>query len=280
MPFRAQAVNVRSGSSSSTGCWRCGREFNQRLQQILDTQTDPLGRQGVRSRGQARRPDRCESTSACSSIPSASSWRTGPVRPFCPGPRPWDTAASGRPDGRGARRRLASYRQPLGHGRRYGGGAFRYSDLRRSIGAASPPCVRVLDLTAKNVASNRVRRRDYCGPRAFQPAKSWSVGMTCERLLRGFEDCSVPAGSCQRFPVSLAVPQFCLLCRRQTRATSSHHETSILGSCSIDRLNSPSRSRMLRRKRPRGGTRRRRCSGGSARPLGVDPRNRHGPRRT
>ena len=44
-------------------------------------------------------------------------------------------------DGRCARRRFGSYRQPLGHRGRDSGRAFRYSDLRRSVGASSPPCV-------------------------------------------------------------------------------------------------------------------------------------------
>ena len=47
------------------------------------------------------------------------------------------------------------------------------------------------------------------------------------------------AAGIQRFPLSPAALQFRLLCRGQTRATSSHHETSILGSCCIDSLNSP-----------------------------------------
>ena len=44
----------------------------------------------------------------------------------------------------------------------------------------------------------------------------------------------------QRFPVSPPAPQFRLLRRRQTWATSLHHETSsLLGSCCIDPLNAP-----------------------------------------
>ena len=48
-----------------------------------------------------------------------------------------------------------------------------------------------------------------------------------------------PADGVQRFPFAPAAPHFRLLRRRQTRATSLHHEASILGSCCIDRLNSP-----------------------------------------
>ena len=43
----------------------------------------------------------------------------------------------------------------------------------------------------------------------------------------------------QRFAVSPAAPQLRFLRRRQTWTTSLHHETSSLGSCCIDRLNSP-----------------------------------------
>ena len=46
----------------------------------------------------------------------------------------------------------------------------------------------------------------------------------------------------QRFPVSPPAPQFRLLRRRQTWATSLHHETSSLGSCCIDPLNAPLRT--------------------------------------
>ena len=44
----------------------------------------------------------------------------------------------------------------------------------------------------------------------------------------------------QGFPVSPSPPHFRLLRRGQPRATSSHHETSILGSCCTDSLNAPS----------------------------------------
>ena len=49
------------------------------------------------------------------------------------------------------------------------------------------------------------------------------------------------ANGIQGFAAAPAAPQFRLLSQRQTRATSSHHETSSSGSCCIDPLNAPTK---------------------------------------